>query len=139
MKIIVSACLLGENCKYNGGNNLNDKVVSFLHGKEIIPVCPEMLAGLGVPRVPIEIVDGVIYDKNGKCVDHVLREAVEKIVGAIDPDEIECAILKSRSPTCGVKEVYDGSFSGRLVKGMGSLAAALQAMGITVIDCEEIE
>ena len=58
---------------------------------------------------------------------------------AIDPDEIECAILKSRSPTSGVKEVYDGSFSGKLVKGMGTLAAALQAMGITVIDCEDVE
>ncbi len=139
MKIIVSACLLGENCKYNGGNNENERVKNFLRGKDIIPVCPEVLAGLGVPRVPIEIVDGVIYDKNGKCVDHVLREAVEKIVGVIDPDEIECAILKSRSPTCGVKEVYDGSFSGKLVKGMGTLAAALQAMGITVIDCEDVE
>ena len=139
MKIIVSACLLGENCKYNGGNNENERVKNFLRGKDIIPVCPEVLAGLGVPRVPIEIVDGVIYDKNGKCVDHLLREAVEKIVGVIDPDEIECAILKSRSPTCGVKEVYDGSFSGKLVKGMGTLAAALQAMGITVIDCEDVE
>ena len=139
MKIIVSACLLGENCKYNGGNNENERVKNFLRGKDVIPVCPEVLAGLGVPRVPIEIVDGVIYDQNGKCVDHVLRETVEKIVGAIDPDEIECAILKSRSPTCGVKEVYDGSFSGKLVKGMGTLAAALQAMGITVIDCEDVE
>ena len=61
--IIVSACLLGRNCKYNGGNNYDEKVVEFLKGKEVIEVCPEVLAGLGVPRTPIEIVDGVLLDR----------------------------------------------------------------------------
>ena len=138
MKIIVSACLIGKNCKYNGGNNYSKRVSAYLVGKEIIAVCPELLAGLGVPRVPIEISHGVIYDKNGKNVDSEIRRAVEEILGSIDPDEIECAILKSRSPTCGVKEIYDGSFSGKLIPGMGSLAQALKEKGITVIDSEDI-
>ena len=137
-KVIISACLLGENCKYNGGNNYSERVASFVKGKEVIPVCPECLAGLGVPRVPIEICHGEIVDQNGKSVDAPLREAVGKILVTIEGEEIECAILKSRSPTCGVKEVYDGSFSGRLVKGMGSLAKALSECGIRVIDSEDI-
>ncbi|MBQ7364908.1 MAG: DUF523 domain-containing protein [Clostridia bacterium] len=138
MKVIVSACLLGENCKYNGGNNYSERVVHFLSDKEVIPVCPELLAGLGVPRTPIEIQNGVIVDKNGKNVDATVRRAVETIASSVNPDEIACAILKSRSPTCGVKEIYDGSFSGTLIPGMGSLAARLSAMGIIVIDSEDV-
>ena len=138
MKIIVSACLLGENCKYNGGNNYSERVAAFVAGREVIRVCPERLAGLGIPRVPIEICDGVIFDKNGKCVDAEIRAAIDAILGEIDPCEIECAILKSRSPTCGVKEVYDGSFSGKLIPGIGSLAKALRELGIRVVDSEDI-
>ena len=132
MKIIVSACLLGRNCKYNGGNNYDEKVVEFLKGKEVIEVCPEVLAGLGVPRTPIEIVDGVL-------VDRALRDAVGKILEQIQGEEIECAILKSRSPTCGVKQVYDGTFSGKLIDGSGTLAQALMDAGYKVIDAEDIE
>lgn len=138
MKVVVSACLLGKNCKYNGGNNRNEKVLKFLEGKDVIEVCPEVLAGLGIPRTPIEIVNGVVYDMNGKCVDGALREAVNKILLSLDGEEIECAILKSRSPTCAVKQVYDGTFSGVLVDGMGILAAALNDAGYRVIDCEDI-
>lgn len=138
MKVIVSACLLGENCKYNGGNNYSERVAAFLADKEIISVCPEVLAGLGVPRTPIEIRAGEIVDRDGRSVDRALRDAIAKILATIDPDEVSCAILKSRSPTCGVKEIYDGSFSGRLVVGMGALAEALAAIGIRVIDSEDV-
>ena len=138
MKVIVSACLLGERCKYNGGSNENERVKAFLVGKDVIPVCPEVLAGLGVPRVPIEIVDGEVIDRDGRSVDGVIRSAVDEIVRGLDPCEIECAILKSRSPTCGVKEIYDGSFSGVLVPGMGVLAEALKKRGIRVVDSEDV-
>ena len=70
MKILVSACLLGENCKYNGGNNYSPAVVEFVRGQEVMPLCPEMMAGLGCPRTPIEIADGVVVDRNGNCVDN---------------------------------------------------------------------
>ena len=138
MKIAVSACLMGENCKYNGGNNLNRRVIDFIGDKEYIKICPEVLAGLGTPRVPIEIVNGEVISRDGVNVDKQIREAVEKILSMLKNEEIECVILKSRSPTCGVKEVYDGTFSGRLIKGEGTLAEALRKAGYRVIDCEDI-
>ena len=138
MKIAVSASLMGENCKYNGGNNLNQRVIDFIGGKEYIKICPEVLAGLGTPRVPIEIVNGEVISRDGVNVDKAIREAVEKILSMLKNEEIECVILKSRSPTCGVKEVYDGTFSGRLIKGEGTLAEALRKAGYRVIDCEDI-
>ena len=138
MKTIVSACLLGENCKYNGGNNYNERVVRYLDGKEVIKVCPEVLAGLGTPRIPIEIVDGRVVRRDGVDVDNAIRRAVESILSSVEGEEIECVILKSRSPTCGVKEVYDGTFSGVLREGMGTLAEAFAKAGYRVIDCEEI-
>ena len=134
MKILVSACLLGENCKYNGGNNWNPAVASYLEGKQIQPVCPELLAGLGCPRTPIEIVNGVLMDRNGNCVDEPVRKAVRDIVAQLNPSEISCAVLQSRSPTCGVEQVYDGSFSGQLISGSGVFAQALMQAGIPVID-----
>lgn len=137
MKIVVSACLLGENCKYNGGNNYSPTVAEFIKGREVIPVCPERLAGLGIPREPIEIVDGVVRRKDGTSVDDALRKAVEQILAQLEGQDIECVILKSRSPTCGVKQVYDGTFSGTLVDGMGVLAAALWEKGYKVIDSED--
>ena len=139
MKVIVSACLLGRNCKYNGGNNYDATVAAFLEGKEVIPVCPEELAGLGVPRTPMEIVDGVLINRDGINVDGPVRGAVAHILEEIKDQQIECAILKSRSPTCGVRQVYDGTFSGRLISGTGTLAQALLDAGYTVLDNEQIE
>lgn len=137
MKVVVSACLLGENCKYNGGNNFAPNVAEFVKGREVIPVCPECLAGLGVPREPIEIVDGIVRRKDGTSVNEALRKAVAEILAQLAEEEIECVILKSRSPTCGVKQVYDGTFTGTLVDGMGVLAAALREKGYLVIDSED--
>ena len=138
MKILVSACLLGENCKYNGGNNYNSAVAEFVKDKEALPVCPEMMAGMGCPRTPIEIVDGVLMDRNGNNVDAAMRQAVAQAMEMIRKEEMQCAILQSRSPTCGVNEVYDGSFSGKLVDGSGVLAQALKAAGYRVIDAEDV-
>lgn len=135
MKILVSACLLGRNCKYSGGNNLDERVVAFVEGHEVIPVCPEEAAGLGIPRVPMEIVNGVLINKEGVVVDEPVRRAVAKIVE--ENRDVDLAILKSRSPTCGVRQVYDGTFSGRLIDGSGTLAQALKEAGIRIIDAEE--
>lgn len=137
MKVVVSACLLGENCKYNGGNNLSPAIAEFLKDKHVIAVCPELLAGLGVPRVPIEIVGDDIKTRDGKSVSAALCKAVDSIIEQLSGEDIEYAILKSRSPTCGVKQVYDGTFSGKLADGMGTLAAALKENGYKVIDSED--
>ena len=138
MKVLVSACLLGENCKYNGGNNYNEAVAEFVKDKEVIPICPEMLAGMGCPRTPIEIVDGVLMDRNGNNVDAAMRNAVVNALEQIDGEGIACAVLQSRSPTCGVNQVYDGTFSGKLIPGSGLFAQALRNAGYQVIDAEDL-
>ena len=138
MKVVISACLLGRNCKYSGGNNLDPQVVAFAADKEVIALCPEEAAGLGIPRLPMEIVDGVLLQKDGTNVDEAVRSAVEEMCRQLKDQQIHCAVLKSRSPTCGVKQVYDGSFSGRLVDGSGVLAQALMDAGIRVIDAEDL-
>lgn len=138
MKIVVSACLLGRNCKYNGGNNFCPTVIDFIQGHEVIPVCPEVLAGLGIPRTPIEIVNGHAQTKDGISVDDALHKAVDEILNKLNEQDIGCAVLKSRSPTCGVRQVYDGTFSGTLRDGSGILAQALMDAGYKVIDSEEV-
>ena len=138
MKILVSACLLGRNCKYNGGNNLNSQVVELLKDHVAVEVCPELMAGLGVPRTPIEIVNGQVKDRDGNNVDAALRRSVEMILTQVRREGIQYAILKSRSPTCGVRQVYDGSFTGTLVDGAGVLAQALMDASCQVFDSEDL-
>lgn len=139
MKILVSACLLGEKCKYDGGSNFNETVAAFCRGKEVIVVCPEISSGMGSPRVPAEIVNGKVTDRNGKDVDEIYRGGVEKVMEEIKGEEIELAVLKARSPTCGVREIYDGTFTGTKIKGVGIFAEALMEKGISVMDEEELE
>jgi len=137
MRILVSACLLGICCRYDGKSKPSDSIIALAKDHQLIPVCPERLAGLGIPREPIEIVNGRVQHKDGSSVDAQLRSAVAQILTQLEGEEIECAILKSRSPTCGVKQVYDGTFSGTLVDAMGILAAALAEKGYKVIDSED--
>lgn len=138
MKILVSACLLGKNCKYNGGNNLNQGVLDFVEGHEVIGVCPEQLGGLSTPRLPAEIVDGVVTNKEGVSVDNEFRKGAQAALAVALENKVDLAILQSRSPSCGVKEIYDGSFSGKKIKGQGVFARLLIAHGIKVLDAEDI-
>lgn len=138
MKILVSACLLGKNCKYNGGNNLNQRVLDFIEGHEVIGVCPEQLGGLSTPRLPAEIVDGVVTNKEGVSVDAEFRKGAQSALAAALENKVDLAILQSRSPSCGVKEIYDGSFSGKKIKGQGVFAKLLSAHGIKVLDAEDV-
>lgn len=138
MKILVSACLLGKNCKYNGGNNLNQGVLEFIEGHEVIGVCPEQLGGLSTPRLPAEIVYGVVTNKEGVSVDAEFRKGAQAALAAALENKVDLAILQSRSPSCGVKEIYDGSFSGKKIKGQGVFAKLLSARGIKVLDAEDV-
>lgn len=138
MKILVSACLLGKNCKYNGGNNLNQSVLGFIEGHEVIGVCPEQLGGLSTPRLPAEIVDGVVTNKEGVSVDAEFRKGAQSALAAALENKVDLAILQSRSPSCGVKEIYDGSFSGKKIQGQGVFAKLLSARGIKVLDAEDV-
>ncbi len=138
MKILVSACLLGKNCKYNGGNNLNQRVLDFIEGHEVIGVCPEQLGGLSTPRLPAEIVDGVVTNKEGISVDVQFRKGAQTALAVALEKKVDLAILQSRSPSCGVKEIYDGNFSGKKIKGQGVFAKLLSAHGIKVLDAEDV-
>lgn len=136
-KIIVSACLLGKNCKYNGGNNYNEAIVEFLKDKEVIAVCPEVMGGLPTPRKPSEIVHGVVTNTEGVSVDNEFRQGAKVAMDLIKDEEIECAILQSRSPSCGIKQIYDGTFSKRLIEGQGIFAEELAKKEIKLIDSDE--
>ena len=138
MKIMVSACLLGENCKYNGGNNYTPELVRLLEGHTVIPVCPEVLGGLPTPRVPAEIVNGKVMNRNGESVDEAFRKGAEKALETAKREKPDLIILQSRSPSCGVKEIYDGTFSGRKIPGQGVFAEQLTKAGFNVIDVEDL-
>ena len=138
MRILVSACLLGKNCKYNGGNNLNQRVLDFIEGHEVIGICPEQLGGLSTPRLPAEIIDGVVTNKEGISVDAEFRKGAQAALATALENKVDLAILQSRSPSCGVKEIYDGSFSGKKIKGQGVFAKLLSARGIKVLDAEDV-
>lgn len=139
MKVLVSACLLGENCKYNGGNNLCNELTEYLKANncEVVSVCPEVAGGLPVPRVPAEIVDGVVTNREGIVVDAEFRKGAEQSLEFAFSQKIDVAVLQSRSPSCGVKEVYDGTFSGGKIRGQGIFASMLIASGVKVVDVED--
>lgn len=134
MKILVSACLLGENCKYSGGNNLSEKLVEMLKGHEVIPVCPEVLGGLPIPRAPGEIVDGVVRNADGTSVDYEYRHGAQLCLEIALEEGVDCAVLQSRSPSCGVGIIYDGTFSHVKILGNGVFAQLLIDNGIKVYD-----
>ena len=135
---MVSACLLGENCKYSGGNNRSEKVLEYIKGHEVFPICPEVMGGLPTPRVPAEIVDGVVMSKAGVNVDREYRLGAEKALEIAKREKIDLAILQPRSPSCGVTEIYDGTFTGRRIPGRGVTAALLIEHGFRVIDADDL-
>lgn len=141
MNILVSACLLGENCKYNGGSNYSRHVAAFLEegGHHAISVCPEVMGGLPTPRVPAEIVNGVVTTRDGRDVDAAFRRGAAKAVRIAQDGDVQLAILQPRSPSCGVKSVYDGTFSGTVIPGMGVCAALLHEHGIPLMDASDLE
>lgn len=139
MKIMVSACLLGQRCKYNGGDNFSERVAAFTRGHEVIAVCPEVAGGLPVPRPPCENVGGVVRNVTGESRDREFREGAAKCLTLAKAHAIDLAVLQSRSPSCGVKQIYDGTFSGRLIDGAGVFASLLMENGFRVLDAEEID
>lgn len=139
MKILVSACLLGENCKYNGGNNYSAVLAAFLEGHDVIPVCPEVLGGLPVPRYPCEIVNGVVLRQDGVSCDREYHLGAEKALEIAKKEQVDLAVLQSRSPSCGVRQIYDGSFSKKLIDGQGVFAEMLIREGFPVKDIEELD
>ena len=116
-KLLVSACLLGENCKYNGGNNRDEQVRALERYFQLIPVCPECFGGLPIPREPSEIRDGCVVSKSGVDVTAAFADGAEKTLYIAEEENCGLALLKERSPSCGCGAIYDGSFTGALVPG----------------------
>ena len=144
--IIVSACLLGENCKYSGGNNKSENVIKYLEDKEYILVCPEQLGGLSTPRNPSEIItygnkDGndvlsgctKVLSNKGIDVTKNFIQGAEETLKIAKEHNAKTAILKAGSPSCGYKKIYDGSFLGNKIQGMGVTAAILNKENIALL------
>ncbi len=140
---IVSGCLLGHNCKYDGGNNANEEVIKFCKEHKYIEVCPECAGNLPCPRPPAEICGGKVVDKKGKDVTLQFDKGAEISVNTcltiarMTGEKIEGAILKANSPSCGSGKIYDGTFTGTLIEGDGIFCRRLKRMGIDVITEKE--
>ena len=138
-KILVSACLLGTNCKYDGNNNKNDKVLNYLKDKEIIPICPEILGGLTTPRNPSEIVGDKVITNNNKDVTKEYKKGAEETLYLAKLLNVNKALLKESSPSCGSNKIYDGTFTHNKMNGIGITARLLKENGIEIISEEEIK
>ena len=136
-KILISACLIGLNCKYNGGNNENNKLVELMKEKDLVPICPEQLGGLKTPRASAERKQEKVITKEGVDVTKEYQRGAEEVLNLAKKLNIKKAILKSRSPSCGIDEIYDGTFSHNLVKGDGVTAELLKKNGIEVISSDK--
>jgi len=140
MKILVSHCFLGEPCRYDGQSCLDRQVIE-LHraGHDLIPVCPELLGGLDVPRAPAEIQpDGRVLTRDGEDVTQAYQEGARRALEIAREHGCTMAVLKARSPSCGCGEVYDGSFSRTLTPGWGVAARLLDRSGLEVVDEEHL-
>lgn len=137
-KLLVSACLLGENCKYNGGNNYTPAAEALRARFEVIPVCPEQLGGLPTPRIPSERVGDKVLTRDGRDVTEAFRRGAEKTLAIAQAEGAVRAVFQVRSPSCGCGTIYDGAFSGRLVPGKGVAAQLLEQNGVSVYNGTQI-
>ena len=139
MTILVSACLLGCPCRYDGKSKPNDAVLPLMEHHTLIPICPEQMGGLATPRVPAERKDGGVFTERGGDVTEQYRRGAEEALRLAQLYGCKYAILKERSPSCGNGQIYDGSFSRRLIEGDGVTAQLLKAHGITVLGESEVD
>ena len=138
--ILVSACLAGVSCKYNGGNNLNLEILKLVQEGKAILVCPEQLGGLSTPRKPSEIVDRVsskVVASDGTDVTEEYQKGAYETLKIANLYQVKKAILKSKSPSCGNTTIYDGAFTHTLVDGEGITTKLLRENGIEVVNEEE--
>ncbi|MEE8317598.1 MAG: DUF523 domain-containing protein [Candidatus Omnitrophota bacterium] len=143
--ILVSACLAGIDCAWDGKHRLDPKIKEQVDKNLAIPLCPEVLGGRGIPRTKTEIKGGTgedvldgkvgVFDEKGKDVTHEFLKGASLVLDIVKKHNIKKAILKSKSPSCGVGEIYDGSFRGNLIKGNGVTAALLKRQGVS---CQDI-
>lgn len=139
MRIVVSSCLLGEKCKYNGGDNCCEELLRLLKMHEVVSVCPEVLGGLLIPRENCEIVNGVVRTQTGESKDREYHSGAQKALALALENDVQLAVLQARSPSCGVHHIYDGTFSKTLIDGKGVFAQFLDQAGILSYDTEDLD
>ena len=145
---LISACLLGMRCTWSGNDNKNDRAIELSRVETLIPVCPEQLGGLATPRAPQEIQGGTgqdvldnecrVLNKNGKDVTSEFIRGAEETLRIARQLNIKEFIARSRSPSCGCGQIYDGTFRGRLIHGDGVTTALLRRSGIRIIAEEDL-
>lgn len=140
MKVLISACLLGKPCRYDGRSKPCEKVIELASrdDAEVIEICPEQLGGLPTPRVPSEIVGEKVISRDGRDVTEFFVSGARAALEIARENDCKYAILKSLSPSCSVCGVYDGSFSGKVVDGMGVTAKLFAENGIKVFSENDI-
>ena len=147
--ILVSACLVGINCKYNGNNNKDLRIIELMAKGKAIPVCPELLGGLPTPRPAAEIQGGegrdilygtaAVQNNKGENVTNRFVKGAKETLKVAELAHVTAAIFKQRSPSCGSGQIYDGTFSGKVVAGDGIASAVLKEKGIKVFSEENAE
>ena len=136
--ILVSACLAGVKCRYDGNDNANNKVIDLVKKGIAIPVCPEQLGGLQTPRIPAEIVEDKVINKKGENVTSHFKKGAKETLRIAELAKCHEAILKQSSPSCGYGKIYDGNHTGKIIKGMGLTAKLLSLKGIKILTEEDL-
>lgn len=139
MIILVSSCLIGHKVRYDGSDKQNDFVMSLGNQHILIPVCPECLGGLKIPRLPSEIANGKVLRKDGLDLSDCFNKGANKALEIALKSHIDFAILKSKSPSCGYHKIYDGSFNGKLIDGNGVFTSLLLKHNIQIFNEDDIE
>ena len=132
-KILVSSCLLGLNCRYDGKNNYSEEIDEFLKDYDVIPICPEIMGGLPTPRCPAEKIGDKVITKEGIDVTEQYVKGANECLFLAKKYNVKKALLKLRSPSCGYGQIYDGTFSHTLVDGNGVTTELLKNNGIEII------
>ena len=138
-KLLISKCIIGENCKYNGLNNYNEKVELLKNFYELISVCPEVDGGLKTPRVPSEILNDKVINKENEDNTPFFNKGAEIALKICLEQNITKALLKQKSPSCGSKQIYDGTFTNTIINGEGITSKLLRQNNITIYDENDIE
>lgn len=136
--ILVSACLAGVKCRYDGKDNANTKVIDLVKKGIAIPICPEQLGGLTTPRIPAEILEDKVINIKGENVTTQFIKGAKETLRIAELAKCHKAILKQSSPSCGYGKIYDGSHTGKIIKGMGLTTKLLSLKGIKILTEEDL-
>ena len=139
MKVGVSACLVGKNTKYDGGNNYNKYVIEYLKDKEVVLICPEVFGGLPTPRIPSEQINDKVINSKNEDVTKQFVDGAQEALKRLQQQNVNVVILKERSPSCGYKKIYDGTFSKTIIDGNGVFAKLAIENGFIIYTESDIE